>query len=85
LLKKDKVISIMVQFNRETLMIVAVAVCLFSCFYLYKETQKQKVDLSAFTSTVLQQIQSKQAPVNDGNKKKPVVVKPEVIDEENDD
>ena len=74
----------MVQFNSETLMIVAVAVCLFSCFYLYKENQKQKLDLSTFTSTVVSKL--KQAPANDGSKKKPVVVaKPEVIDEENEE
>ena len=74
----------MVQFNRETLMIVAVAVCLFSCFYLYKENQKQKLELSEFTSTVVSKL--KQAPAHDGSKKKPVVVaKPEVIDEENEE
>ena len=76
----------MVQFNRETLMIVAVAVCLFSCFYLYKENQKQKIELNTFTSSVLQQIQTKQAPAHDRNKKKPSeAVNPEVIDEENED
>ena len=73
----------MIQFNRETMMIMAVAVCLFSCFYLYKESQKQKADINTFTSTVVSKL--KQAPANDGNIKKPVVAKPEVIDEENDE
>ena len=73
----------MVQFNRETLMIVAVAVCLFSCFYLYKENQKQKLELSTFTSTVVSKL--KQAPAHDRNKENPVVAKPEVIDEENEE
>mgnify|MGYP001076617989 CR=1 FL=1 len=72
----------MIQFNRETLMIVAVAVCLFTCFYLYKENQKQKLELSTFTSAVVSKL--KQAPANDGIKQKPVVVaEPAVIVEEN--
>ena len=76
----------MIAFNRETLVIVGVIVALASCFYLYKENQKQRAELSLFTSKVSSQIS--RALVNDdksaGVVKKPVKI-PEVIDEENEE
>ena len=76
----------MVGFDRETLTIAATIICLVTCFYLYKENQKQKEELANFTTKVVSQLS--RAPVNEDRKpvrvKKSVVVE-EVEDEENDD
>jgi len=73
----------MVQFNRETLMIVAVSVCLFSCFYLYKETQKQRTELATFNSEMVSKF--KQESNHISNIKNPVKIQTEVADEQDDE
>ena len=46
----------MIAFNKETLVLIGVIVALGSCFYLYKENQKQRTELNLFTSKVSSQI-----------------------------
>lgn len=76
----------MVGLNRETLTLAGIIVCLVTCFYLYKENQKQKDELNNFTTKVVSQLS--RAPVRDEKKpvrsKAPVPVE-EVDDEENSD
>jgi hypothetical protein len=42
----------MVELNRETMLIAAVAVCLLTCFYLYNESQKFKTEFSTLSMKV---------------------------------
>ena len=67
------------EFDKQTITMFAVVVCLLACFYLYKENQKQKTELSNFAVKVASQLN--RAPVRE-EKKPPVVV--EEVEENND-
>lgn len=61
----------MMNFDKQTITMLAVAVCLFACFYLYKENQKQKTELSTFAMKVTSQLN--RAPVREEKKKVTIV------------
>ena len=66
----------MLPLNRETLLMVVAVVCVAVSLYLYKELNKAKAELF-----LVQQHQNKPvspAPVNDVNKRKPILVKKSV-------
>ena len=66
----------MLPLNRETLLMVVAVVCVAISLYLYKELNKTKAELF-----IIQQHQNKPvspAPVNDVNKRKPILVKKSV-------
>jgi hypothetical protein len=71
----------MVGLNRETLTLAGIIVCLVTCFYLYKENQKQKEELNNFTTKVVSQL----SHVPSRNDKKPVRTKTPAVEEVNDD
>ena len=41
----------MFSMNKETMLMVAVAFALFATFYLYRETQKNKLDIKKLSET----------------------------------
>ena len=61
----------MVNFDRQTIMLVGLIISLVTCFYLFKETQKQKIE---FNSLVSKLSQVPTAPARDSVKKKKVTV-----------
>ena len=60
----------MIPLNRETMTMVAIAVALAAIFYMYKETQKMKNDISACQTTsvsLAHKLASVQAPAREVN------------------
>jgi cell division protein FtsN len=41
----------MIEMNKDIMMMVAIAVVLFATFYLYKETQKNKLEIDTLKNT----------------------------------
>jgi hypothetical protein len=66
----------MFNFDKSSMTIVGIIVCLLACLYLYKENQKHKSEFSAFAAKVANQLSRGGAPVNE--EKKPVVMTPPV-------
>lgn len=64
----------MLPLNRETLLMVVAVVCVAISLYLYKELNKTKAELSLLNSHK----PVSPAPVNDVNKRKPILVKKSV-------
>ena len=64
----------MLPLNRETLLMVVAVVCVAISLYLYKELNKAKAELFL----VHQNKPVSPAPVNDVNKRKPILVKKSV-------
>jgi len=64
----------MLPLNRETLLMVVAVVCVAISLYLYKELNKAKAELSLLSSHK----PVSPAPVNDVNKRKPILVKKSV-------
>ena len=74
----------MFNLDRQTFMIVAIAICLGSSFYLFKENQKQQAHFNNLVSVVSQI--NNQAPARDAPKqKKKVTIAPEESNEVIDD
>lgn len=48
----------MVNFDKETMMIVAVIACLAACFYLYKESKTQSQDITTIRTYLQRQSQA---------------------------
>tara|TARA_R110002153_G_scaffold153548_1_gene305435 strand:+ start:375 stop:599 length:225 start_codon:yes stop_codon:yes gene_type:complete len=64
----------MLPLNRETMTMVAIAVALAAIFYMYKETQKMKNDISECQTTsvgLAHKIASVQAPAREVNAEGP--------------
>jgi hypothetical protein len=66
----------MLPLNRETLLMVVAVVCVAISLYLYKELNKAKADL--ISASLPQNKPVSPAPVNDVNKRKPILVKKSV-------
>ena len=67
----------MLPLNRETLLMVVAVVCVAISLYLYKELNKAKAELLNSASPPHKPVSP--APVNDMNKRKPILVKKSVI------
>lgn len=69
----------MLPLNRETLLMVVAVVCVAISLYLYKELNKTKAELILLNSAPPPQNKPvSPAPVNDVNKRKPILVKKSV-------
>ena len=69
----------MLPLNRETLLMVVAVVCVAISLYLYKELNKTKAELILLNSASPPQNKPvSPAPVNDVNKRKPILVKKSV-------
>ena len=66
----------MLPLNRETLLMVVAVVCVAISLYLYKELNKAKAELLNSASPPHKPVSP--APVNDMNKRKPILVKKSV-------
>ena len=66
----------MLPLNRETLLMVVAVVCVAISLYLYKELNKAKAELLNSASPTHKPVSP--APVNDVNKRKPILVKKSV-------
>ena len=67
----------MFNFDKNSITLLSVVVCLLVCFYLYRENQKNKSEFSTFAVKVASQLSNRdRAPVND--EKKPVVPTPPI-------
>ena len=84
----------MFSFDKNSITLLSVVVCLLVCFYLYRENQKNKSDFSTFAVKVASQLSSRErAPVNEEKKqvvltppvKKVTIVTPKKEDEESDE
>lgn len=75
----------MVGLNRETLTLAGIIVCLVTCFYLYKENQKQKEELNNFTTKVVSQLSRTPPPPSSGEKKQTRTKTPAPVEEVNDE
>ncbi len=65
----------MFNMDRQTLMLIAIAVCVGTTVYLYRENQKQQVNFNNLVTVVSQM---NQAPARDPPKsKKKVTIAPE--------
>ncbi len=65
----------MFNMDRQTLMLIAIAVCVGTTVYLYRENQKQQVNFNNLVTVVSQM---NQAPAQDlPKKKKKVTIAPE--------
>ena len=65
----------MFSMDRQTLILIAVAVCIGTTFYLYRENQKQQVNIANLVNVVSRM---NQAPAQDPPKsKKKVTIAPE--------
>jgi len=64
----------MLPLNRVTLLMVVAVVCVAISLYLYKELNKAKAELIKLNSHKI----VSPAPVNDVNKRKPILVKKSV-------
>ena len=68
----------MLPLNRETLLMVVAVVCVAISLYLYKELNKAKAELNKLNSASPPYKPVSPAPVNDVNKRKPILVKKSV-------
>jgi hypothetical protein len=68
----------MLPLNRETLLMVVAVVCVAISLYLYKELNKAKAELVLLNSASPTHKPVSPAPVNDVNKRKPILVKKSV-------
>ena len=68
----------MLPLNRETLLMVVAVVCVAISLYLYKELNKTKAELILLNSASPPHKPVSPAPVNDVNKRKPILVKKSV-------
>ena len=68
----------MLPLNRETLLMVVAVVCVAISLYLYKELNKAKAELILLNSASPPHKPVSPAPVNDVNKRKPILVKKSV-------
>jgi hypothetical protein len=68
----------MLPLNRETLLMVVAVVCVAISLYLYKQLNKARTELSLLNSVSPPQKPVSPAPVNDVNKRKPILVKKSV-------
>jgi len=68
----------MLPLNRETLLMVVAVVCVAISLYLYKELNKTKAELILLSSAHPPYKPVSPAPVNDVNKRKPILVKKSV-------
>jgi len=68
----------MLPLNRETLLMVVAVVCVAISLYLYKELNKTKAELILLNSAHTPYKPVSPAPVNDVNKRKPILVKKSV-------
>jgi hypothetical protein len=68
----------MLPLNRETLLMVVAVVCVAVSLYLYKELNKAKAELVLLNSVSPSNKPVSPAPVNDVNKRKPILVKKSV-------
>jgi hypothetical protein len=68
----------MLPLNRETLLMVVAVVCVAISLYLYKELNKTKAELILLNSASPTHKPVSPAPVNDVNKRKPILVKKSV-------
>jgi hypothetical protein len=67
----------MFNFDKSSITLLSVVVCLLVCFYLYRENQKNKTEFSTFAVKVASQLSNRErVPVND--EKKPVVPTPPI-------
>lgn len=68
----------MLPLNRETLLMVVAVVCVAISLYLYKELNKTKAELILLNSAPPPHKPVSPAPVNDVNKRKPILIKKSV-------
>jgi hypothetical protein len=68
----------MLPLNRETLLMVVAVVCVAISLYIYKQLNKARAELSLLNSVSPPQKPVSPAPVNDVNKRKPILVKKSV-------
>ena len=68
----------MLPLNRETLLMLVAVVCVAISLYLYRELNKTKAELILLSSASPTHKPVSPAPVNDMNKRKPILVKKSV-------